>query len=193
MKSIRKTIVSVFICTVVTLLICSVYYGACDETTSGTCVMKNGKIFDSIHNDSIKMFDTASVIDSRLDTIAFLIAHRETGGTFNEMAVSKCGTYVGLLQMDCWWVKKANEYLGEKKYMCSDRTNGVKSVEIWKVHQYNRNTKIGLENSITDALEMACIIHSGGKRNERVINYYKSLYRKVCAGEIEYFDIKEKR
>lgn len=143
--------------------------------------------------DTIKPVDTAKLVDMRLDTIAFLLAHRETGGTFNERAVSKCGTYVGLLQMDSWWVNKANYYIGEKKYSHNDRYDGAKSIEIWKIHQYNRNGKIGLEYGLVEALESACIIHAGGRRNDRTINYYKSLYAKVKDNTIEYFDLKEKK
>ena len=143
--------------------------------------------------DTIQVIDTAKLVDMRLDTIAFILAHRETGGTFNEKVVSKCGTYVGLLQMDRWWVNKANEYIGEKKYAHNDRFDGPKSIEIWKIHQYERNPKIGLENSLVDALEHAYYIHSGGKPNKRTTNYYKSLYVKVKNNEIEYFDLKEKR
>lgn len=180
----KKILLKLTIAFVILIIIGGGMY--CTNDASTTCI---GPFEDTVA-DTIKPVDTAKLVDMRLDTIAFLIAHRETGGTFNERAVSKSGTYVGLLQMDTWWVNKANYYIGEKKYAHNDRYDGAKSVEIWKIHQYNRNPKIGLEYELVETLEWACIIHAGGKRNDRVINYYKALYKKVLSYEIEYFDIK---
>lgn len=154
-------------------------------------------VYDTIYKEEPVVIDTAALIDARLDTIAFLIAHRETGGTFNPNAKSANGVYCGLLQMDSWWVNKANKYIGEKKYVHSDRFDPAKCVEIWKIHQYNRNKKISIEYSIYDVLEEAYMIHCGNnsgvktRRQQNTINYYKSLYKKVIDGKIEFLYIKD--
>lgn len=82
------------------------------------------------------------------------IAKVESGG--NPKAVSKNGTYIGLLQISKSLVDDVNSFVGYRKYSYQDRYDPEKSIEMFILYQKKYNP----ENNIDKAIR----IWNGGPR-----------------------------
>ena len=74
------------------------------------------------------------------------IAQVESGG--NPKAVSKSGTYVGLLQIAPICVRECNRIVGKNKFTYNDRYSKEKSIEMFIVFQEYHNPEGNMEKAI---------------------------------------------
>ena len=74
------------------------------------------------------------------------IAQVESGG--NPKAVSKSGTYIGLLQIAPICVRECNRIVGKNKFTYNDRYSKEKSIEMFIVFQEYHNPEGNMEKAI---------------------------------------------
>lgn len=100
------------------------------------------------------------------------IAQVESGG--NPKAVSKSGTYVGLLQMAPICVKECNRIVGKNKFTYNDRYSKEKSIEMFIVFQEYHNPEGNMEKAIR-------LWNSGDKNCMKNKSKTEAYYRRVMS------------
>lgn len=106
------------------------------------------------------------------------IAQVESGG--NPKAVSRSGTYVGLLQMAPICVKECNRIVGKNKFTCKDRLSKEKSIEMFIIFQEHHNPEGNMEKAIRlwNSGDKNCM-----KNKIRTEAYYRKVMSKYDSGE----------
>lgn len=99
-------------------------------------------IFITIFSYSSK----AVVVDGRWKDVLKAIAHVESKS--KNKAVSKCGNYVGFLQISKVVVDDCNRIVGKKKYKYNHRLDKAKSIEMFYIIQNYYNPDSDLEKAI---------------------------------------------
>ena len=101
------------------------------------------------------------------------IAQVESGG--NPKAVSRSGTYVGLLQMAPICVAECNRIVGHKKFTNQDRYSKEKSIEMFIVFQEHHNPEGDMEKAIRlwNSGDRNCMQHKS-----RTEGYYRKVMSK---------------
>ena len=106
------------------------------------------------------------------------IAQVESGG--NPKAVSRSGTYVGLLQMAPICVRECNRIVGKNKFTYNDRLSKEKSIEMFIIFQEHHNPEGNMEKAIR-------LWNSGDKNcmqnKKRTEAYYKRVMSKYVDNE----------
>lgn len=100
------------------------------------------------------------------------IAQVESGG--NPKAVSKSGTYVGLLQMAPICVRECNRIAGKNKFTYNDRYSKEKSIEMFIVFQEYHNPEGNMEKAIR-------LWNSGDKNCMKNKSRTEAYYRRVMS------------
>lgn len=100
------------------------------------------------------------------------IAQVESGG--NPKAVSKSGTYVGLLQMAPICVRECNRIVGKNKFTYNDRHSKEKSIEMFIVFQEYHNPEGNMEKAIR-------LWNSGDKNCMKNKSKTEAYYRRVMS------------
>ena len=100
------------------------------------------------------------------------IAQVESGG--NPKAVSKSGTYVGLLQIAPICVRECNRIVGKNKFTYNDRYNKEKSIEMFVVFQEYHNPEGNMEKAIR-------LWNSGDKNCMKNKSKTEAYYRRVMS------------
>lgn len=100
------------------------------------------------------------------------IAQVESGG--NPKAVSKSGTYVGLLQIAPICVRECNRIVGKNKFTYNDRYNKEKSIEMFIVFQEHHNPEGNMEKAIR-------LWNSGDKNCMKNKSKTEAYYRRVMS------------
>lgn len=100
------------------------------------------------------------------------IAQVESGG--NPKAVSKSGTYVGLLQMAPICVRECNRIVGKNKFTYNDRYSKEKSIEMFIVFQEYHNPEGNMEKAIR-------LWNSGDKNCMKNKSKTEAYYRRVMS------------
>ena len=100
------------------------------------------------------------------------IAQVESGG--NPKAVSRSGTYVGLLQMAPICVRECNRIVGKNKFTYNDRLSREKSIEMFIIFQEHHNPEGNMEKAIR-------LWNSGDKNCMKNKNRTEGYYRKVMS------------
>ena len=98
------------------------------------------------------------------------IAQVESGG--NPKAVSKSGTYVGLLQIAPICVRECNRIVGKNKFTYNDRYSKEKSIEMFIVFQEYHNPEGNMEKAIR-------LWNSGDKNCMKNKSKTEAYYRRV--------------
>ena len=106
------------------------------------------------------------------------IAQVESGG--NPKAVSRSGTYVGLLQMAPICVRECNRIVGKNKFTYNDRYSKEKSIEMFIVFQEHHNPKGDMEKAIRlwNSGDRNCM-----KNKSRTEAYYRRVMSKYVINE----------
>lgn len=99
-------------------------------------------IFITIFSYSSK----AVVVDGRWKDVLKAIAHVESKS--KNKTVSKCGNYVGFLQISKVVVDDCNRIVGKKKYKYNHRLDKAKSIEMFYIIQNYYNPDSDLEKAI---------------------------------------------
>ena len=100
------------------------------------------------------------------------IAQVESGG--NPKAVSKSGTYVGLLQIAPICVRECNKIVGKNKFTYNDRYSKEKSIEMFIVFQEYHNPEGNMEKAIR-------LWNSGDKNCMKNKSKTEAYYRRVMS------------
>lgn len=100
------------------------------------------------------------------------IAQVESGG--NPKAVSKSGTYVGLLQIAPICVRECNRIVGKNKFTYNDRHSKEKSIEMFIVFQEYHNPEGNMEKAIR-------LWNSGDKNCMKNKSKTEAYYRRVIS------------
>lgn len=100
------------------------------------------------------------------------IAQVESGG--NPKAVSKSGTYVGLLQIAPICVRECNRIVGKNKFTYNDRHSKEKSIEMFIVFQEYHNPEGNMEKAIR-------LWNSGDKNCMKNKGKTEAYYRRVIS------------
>ena len=100
------------------------------------------------------------------------IAQVESGG--NPKAVSKAGTYVGLLQIAPICVRECNRIVGKNKFTYKDRYSKEKSIEMFIVFQEYHNPEGDMEKAIR-------LWNSGDKNCMKNKSKTEAYYRRVMS------------
>lgn len=100
------------------------------------------------------------------------IAQVESGG--NPKAVSKSGTYVGLLQIAPICVRECNRIVGKNKFTYNDRHSKEKSIEMFIVFQEYHNPEGNMEKAIR-------LWNSGDKNCMKNKSKTEAYYRRVMS------------
>lgn len=100
------------------------------------------------------------------------IAQVESGG--NPKAVSKSGTYVGLLQIAPICVRECNRIVGKNKFTYNDRYNKEKSIEMFIVFQEHHNPEGNMEKAIR-------LWNSGDKNCMKNKSKTEAYYRRIMS------------
>lgn len=100
------------------------------------------------------------------------IAQVESGG--NPKAVSKSGTYVGLLQIAPICVRECNRIVGKNKFTYNDRYSKEKSIEMFIVFQEYHNSEGNMEKAIR-------LWNSGDKNCMKNKSKTEAYYRRVMS------------
>lgn len=100
------------------------------------------------------------------------IAQVESGG--NPKAVSKSGTYVGLLQIAPICVMECNRIVGKNKFTYNDRHSKEKSIEMFIVFQEYHNPEGNMEKAIR-------LWNSGDKNCMKNKSKTEAYYRRVMS------------
>lgn len=100
------------------------------------------------------------------------IAQVESGG--NQKAVSKSGTYVGLLQIAPICVRECNRIVGKNKFTYNDRHSKEKSIEMFIVFQEYHNPEGNMEKAIR-------LWNSGDKNCMKNKSKTEAYYRRVIS------------
>lgn len=100
------------------------------------------------------------------------IAQVESGG--NPKAVSKSGTYVGLLQIAPICVSECNRIVGKNKFTYNDRYSKEKSIEMFIVFQEYHNPEGNMEKAIR-------LWNSGDKNCMKNKSKTEAYYRRVMS------------
>ena len=100
------------------------------------------------------------------------IAQVESGG--NPKAVSKSGTYVGLLQIAPICVRECNRIVGKNKFTYNDRYSKEKSIEMFIVFQEYHNPEGNMEKAIR-------LWNSGDKNCMKNKSKTEAYYRRVMS------------
>lgn len=100
------------------------------------------------------------------------IAQVESGG--NSKAVSKSGTYVGLLQIAPICVRECNRIVGKNKFTYNDRHSKEKSIEMFIVFQEYHNPEGNMEKAIR-------LWNSGDKNCMKNKSKTEAYYRRVMS------------
>ena len=100
------------------------------------------------------------------------IAQVESGG--NPKAVSKLGTYVGLLQIAPICVRECNRIVGKNKFTYNDRHSKEKSIEMFIVFQEYHNPEGNMEKAIR-------LWNSGDKNCMKNKSKTEAYYRRVMS------------
>ena len=100
------------------------------------------------------------------------IAQVESGG--NPKAVSKSGTYVGLLQIAPICVRECNRIVGKNKFTYKDRYSKEKSIEMFIVFQEYHNPEGNMEKAIR-------LWNSGDKNCMKNKSKTEAYYRRVMS------------
>lgn len=100
------------------------------------------------------------------------IAQVESGG--NPKAVSKSGTYVGLLQIAPICVSECNRIVGKNKFTYNDRYSKEKSIEMFIVFQEYHNPEGNMEKAIR-------LWNSGDKNCMKNKSRTEAYYRRVMS------------
>lgn len=100
------------------------------------------------------------------------IAQVESGG--NPKAVSKSGTYVGLLQIAPICVRECNRIVGKNKFTYNDRYSKEKSIEMFIVFQEYHNPEGNMEKAIR-------LWNSGDKNCMKNKSKTEAYYRRVLS------------
>ena len=106
------------------------------------------------------------------------IAQVESGG--NPKAVSRSGTYVGLLQMAPICVRECNRIVGKNKFTYKDRLSKEKSIEMFIIFQEHHNPEGNMEKAIRlwNSGDKNCM-----KNKSRTEAYYRKVMSKYDSGE----------
>ncbi len=90
----------------------------------------------------------------------------------NPKVVSRCGNYVGYLQISKVLVNECNMILGEKKYAYNDRLDKDKSIEMFIVIQNQHNPEGSIEKAIRlwKSGDVKCM-----ERKQRTESYYQRI------------------
>ena len=106
------------------------------------------------------------------------IAQVESGG--NPKAVSRSGTYVGLLQMAPICVRECNRIVGKNKFTYKDRLSKEKSIEMFIIFQEHHNPEGNMEKAIRlwNSGDKNCM-----KNKSRTEAYYIKVMSKYDSGE----------
>lgn len=90
----------------------------------------------------------------------------------NSNVVSRCGNYVGYLQISKVLVNECNMILGEKRYAYNDRLNKDKSIEMFIVIQNQHNPEGSIEKAIRlwKSGDVKCM-----ERKHRTESYYQRI------------------
>lgn len=120
-------------------------------------------IFITIFSYSSK----AVVVDGRWKDVVKAIAHVESKN--KNKAVSKCGKYVGFLQISKVVVDDCNRIVGKKKYKYNHRLDKTKSIEMFYIIQNYYNPDSDLEKAIR--------IWNGGPKfsRKKTEHYFKAV------------------
>lgn len=100
------------------------------------------------------------------------IAQVESGG--NPKAVSKSGTYIGLLQIAPICVRECNRIVGKNKFTYNDRYSKEKSIEMFIVFQEYHNPEGNMEKAIR-------LWNSGDKNCMKNKSKTEAYYRRVMS------------
>lgn len=100
------------------------------------------------------------------------IAQVESGG--NPKAVSKSGTYIGLLQIAPICIRECNRIVGKNKFTYNDRYNKEKSIEMFIVFQEYHNPEGNMEKAIR-------LWNSGDKNCMKNKSKTEAYYRRVMS------------
>ena len=100
------------------------------------------------------------------------IAQVESGG--NPKAVSKSGTYIGLLQIAPICVRECNRIVGKNKFTYNDRHSKEKSIEMFIVFQEYHNPEGNMEKAIR-------LWNSGDKNCMKNKSKTEAYYRRVMS------------
>ena len=100
------------------------------------------------------------------------IAQVESGG--NPKAVSKSGTYVGLLQIAPICVRECNRIVEKNKFTYNDRYSKEKSIEMFIVFQEYHNPEGNMEKAIR-------LWNSGDKNCMKNKSKTEAYYRRVMS------------
>ena len=106
------------------------------------------------------------------------IAQVESG--WNPKAVSRSGTYVGLLQMAPICVRECNRIVGKNKFAYKDRLSKEKSIEMFIIFQEHHNPEGNMEKAIRlwNSGDKNCM-----KNKSRTEAYYRKVMSKYDSGE----------
>ena len=118
----------------------------------------------------------AKIVDDNWEDVMTAISYVES--RHNPKAVSKCGRWVGCLQISKGMVTACNNIVGYKKYTFNDRYSKEKSFEMFCVFQKKYNPTGDIEKGIR--------MWNGGVRYKvsSTDKYFKKVYKK-------YLEIKE--
>lgn len=87
-----------------------------------------------------------SETEKKWSAVIAAISQVESEG--NPKAVSKCGRYVGYLQISEILVRECNQILGRKAYTYADRYDKQKSIEMFIIFQEHFNSEGNIEKAI---------------------------------------------
>lgn len=95
---------------------------------------------------SLSAITIDNTTEKKWSAVIAAISQVESEG--NPKAVSKCGRYVGYLQISQVLVRQCNQILGKQVYTYDDRKDKQKSIEMFIIYQEHFNKEGNIEKAI---------------------------------------------
>ena len=121
---------------------------------------------------------SATTIDPQKKWAAVIRAIAQVESEGNPKSVSKCGRYVGYLQISEILVRQCNQILGKQVYTYDDRLDKQKSIEMFIVFQEYFNKEGNMEKAIRlwNSGDINCM-----KRKRPTEGYYRKVLAQLTA------------
>jgi len=121
---------------------------------------------------------SAATIDPEKKWAAVIKAIAQVESEGDPKQVSKCGRYVGYLQISKILVRQCNQILGKQVYTYDDRYDKQKSIEMFIIYQEYFNKEGNMEKAIRlwNSGDLNCM-----KRKRPTEGYYRKVMAKLTA------------
>lgn len=141
-------------------------------------------MFFAVTTSAITIDETT---EKKWSAVITAIAQVESKG--NPNTVSKCGRYVGYLQISKVLVQQCNRILGKQVYTYDDRKDKRKSIEMFIVYQEHFNKEGNIEKAIRlwNSGDIRCM-----SRKAATNGYYRKVMSKFTTEAAEHYERAER-